>query len=253
MGIGNSIKQEEARKQAQPQANTQASTEAHEQANEGADIIGLLKDVQAALNETREASAADRKAMQSTLDEVATTAAEMAKVQSAITANTDKVAASTQEAIAEFNKGLADVAEQVKAVRVSQNELGQAVTLRQVVREIEAEFEQSTTETVQAVGADLDEQLATVQERFRSPVQWLGHVDLKELFSKAAQLYLWLLAALITAIATVLLVVIGTRQVLLWATTTPWVQVVIGLLLVAPAVLSILALTRWLWQRVKGE
>lgn len=245
MGFGNSIKQAEAR--------TQASTQAHEQANEGADIIGLLKDVQSSLNETREASAADRKAMQSTLDTVAGTAAEMAKVQSAITANTDKVAASMQDAVSEFNEGLAGVEAQVKELKVSQHELGQAVTLKRSVRKIEEEFDSATRETVETIGADLNEQLATVQKRFRSPFEWIGKIDRKELFAKAAWLYLWLLAALITAIATVLLVVIGTRQFWQWATTTAWFPIVAALLLAAPAVLSIGALTRLLWRFVKGE
>lgn len=253
MGVTNSIKQAEARTQTHQQANTQANTEAHEQHNEGADIIGLLKGVQSTLDETRRASQEERKAMQSTLNTVAATAAEMTKVQNAITDNTDKVAASMQSAVSEFNEGLDDVKEQVRALKVSQNEIGKAVTLKQSVREIEDDFDSATRETVKAVGADLDKQLATVQQRFRSPFEWIGRIDLKELFAKAAGLYVVALTALVALIATVLMVVIGTRQFWQWATTTAWFPIVAALLFAAPAVLSIVAVTRWLWQLIRKE
>ena len=253
MGVTNSIKEAEARTDAHTQANTQDDTQAHEQHNEGADIIGLLKGVQSTLDETRRASQADREAMQSTLDAVAVTAAEMTRVQNAITANTDKVAASMQSAVSEFNEGLADVKEQVKALKVSQNEISQAVTLKRSVREIEEEFDSATRETIRTVGADLDKQLATVQKRFRSPFEWIGKIDRKELLSEAAWLYVVALAALVALIATVLVVAIGTRQCWQWATTTAWFPIVAALLFAAPAVLSIVAVTRWLWQLIRKE
>ena len=242
MGIGNAIK-----KQEQAQAQTQQSQ------GQGADIVGLLKGVQSTLDETREASQADRKAMQSTLDKVAQTAADMTKVQSAITSSTNEISTRMQSAVSEFNEGLDGVKEQVKALKVSQNEIGQAVTLQQSVRAIEKQFDRATRETVDAVGADLDKQLATVQKRFRSPFEWIGRIDVKELFAKAAWLYIAGLAALVTLIATVLVVVIGTRQFWQWATTTAWFPIVAAVLFVAPAVLSIVAVTRWLWQLIRKE
>jgi hypothetical protein len=242
MGVSNSIKKQE-----------QAQEQAQQSQGQGADIIGLLKDVQSMLEKTSEASQADRKAMQSTLDTVAATAAEITKVQNAITANTDKVAASMQSAVSEFNEGLAGVEAQVKALKVSQNEISQAVTLKRSVREIEEEFDTATRETIQTIGADLDKQLATVQQRFRSPFEWIGKIDRKELFSKAAWLYVAGLAALVALIATVLVVVIGTRQFWQWATATAWFPIVAALLFAAPAVLSIVAVTRWLWQLIRKE
>lgn len=242
MGIGNAIKKQE-----------QAQEQAQQSQGQGADIVGLLKGVQSTLDETRRASQEERKAMQSTLDTVAATAAEMTKVQNAITDNTDKVAANMQSAVSEFNEGLAGVEAQVKALKVSQNEISQAVTLKRSVREIEEEFDSATRETIRTVGADLDKQLATVQQRFRSPFEWIGRIDLKELFAKAAGLYVVALTALVALIATVLMVVIGTRQFWQWATTTAWFPIVAAVLFVAPAVLSIVAVTRWLWQLIRKE
>lgn len=242
MGVGNSIKKQE-----------QAQEQAQQSQGQGADIIGLLKGVQSTLDETREASQTDRKAMQSTLDTVAAMAAEITKVQNAITATTDKVAANMQSAVSEFNEGLTGVEAQVKALKVSQNEISQAVTLKRSVREIEEEFDTATRETIRTVGADLDKQLATVQQRFRSPFEWIGKIDRKELFSKAAWLYVAGLAALVALIATMLVVVIGTRQFWQWATTTAWFPIAAAVLLVAPAVLSVIAVTKWLWQLIREE
>lgn len=242
MGIGNAIKKQE-----------QAQEQAQQSQGQGADIIGLLKDVQSMLDETSKASQADREAMQSTLNEVATAAADMTKVQSAITSSTSEISTRMQSAISEFNEGLAGVTKQVKALKVSQNEIGQAATLKRSVREIEEQFKSATRETVQTVGADLDKQLATVQQRFRSPFEWIGQIDRKELFAKAAWLYVAGLAGLVALIATVLVVVIGTRQFWQWATTTAWFPIVAAVLLIAPAVLSIVAVTRWLWQLIREE
>lgn len=237
MGIENAIKQQE-QKQAQ------------ESQGQGADIIGLLQQVQATLDESRAAAQEDRQAMQDTLDKVIKTAESLNKVQDTIASNTGEVSRAMQSAVSEFNEGLDGVEAQVKELKVSQNEIGKAVTLQQTVRKIEREFDDATRETIQAAGEDLDKELAKVQERFRSPFQWIGELDLKEFIAKSAGLYVIGIAAIIALITTVLLVIIGTRQFWQWATTTAWFPIVAAVLLVVPAVLSIVALTRWLWRLV---
>src|SRR5699024_8502785 len=99
MGIKGKI---EAQEQAQPQPQ-----------QGGADIIGLLKEVQESLNETRKAAQSDRQAVQATLDKVAKTAEDLEKVQNTITSNTDNVKAVMQSAVSDFDKGLTGVKEQV--------------------------------------------------------------------------------------------------------------------------------------------
>ena len=242
MGIGNAIKkQEQAQAQAQPQQGG------------GADIIGLLKEVQTSLNETRQAAQSDRQAVQATLDKVAKTAEDLEKVQSTITSNTNNVSAVMQSAVSDFDKGLTGVSEQVKALKVSQNEIGQAVHLKKAVRDIEKQFQKSTRETIKTAAEDLDEEVAKVQERFRNPIQWIGKLDIKEFFTNTAWLYAAGLAAVITLIMTVLVVIIGTRQFWVWATTTAWFPIVAAVVLVVPAVLSLVAVSRWLWDFIKKE
>ena len=241
MGIGNAIKkQEQAQVQAQPQQG-------------GADIIGLLKEVQTSLNETRKAAQSDRQAVQATLDKVAKTAEDLEKVQSTITSNTDNVSAVMQSAVSDFDKGLTGVKEQVKELKVSQNEIGQAVQLKRAVRDIERQFQKSTRETIKTAAEDLDEEVAKVQERFRNPIQWIGKLDIKEFFTNTAWLYAAGLAAVITLIMTVLVVIIGTRQFWVWATTTAWFPIVAAVILAVPAVLSLVAVSRWLWDFIKKE
>lgn len=239
MGITNSIKQQE-------------EAQAQQSQGQGADIIGLLQQVQATLDESRAAAQADRQAMQSTLDKVIETAESLNKVQDTIANSTNNVSAVMQSAVQDINKGMADVTEQVKALKVSQNEISQAVTLKQSVRKIEQEFEDSTRETVQAAGEDLDKELAKVQERFRSPFQWIGEIDLKELLAKSAGLYVVGIAAVIALIMTVLVLIVGVRQFWVWSTTTAWFPVVAAVVLAAPAVLSVVAVTKWLWSLVKA-
>ena len=241
MGIGNAIKkQEQAQVQAQPQQG-------------GADIIGLLKEVQTSLNETRKAAQSDRQAMQATLDKVVKTAEDLEKVQSTITSNTNNVSAVMQSAVSDFDKGLTGVKEQVKELKVSQNEIGQAVQLKRAVRDIERQFQKSTRETIKTAAEDLDEEVAKVQERFRNPIQWVGKLDIKEFFTNTAWLYAAGLAAVITLIMTVLVVIIGTRQFWVWATTTAWFPIVAAVILAVPAVLSLVAVSRWLWDFIKKE
>lgn len=237
MGITNSIKKQE-------------EAQAQQSQGQGADIIGLLQQVQATLDESRAAAREDRQAMQDTLDKVAETAESLDKVQDTIARNTREVSSAMQGAVSEFNEGLSDVKEQVKELKVSQNELGKAVTLKRSVREIEQEFDNATRETIQTVSEDLDKELAKVQERFRSPFQWIGELELKEFITKSAGLYVAGIAAIIALIMTVMLVIIGAHQFWVWATTTAWFPVVAAVLLVVPAVLSIVALTRWLWRLV---
>lgn len=242
MGIGNAIKkQEQAQAQAQPQQGG------------GADIIGLLKEVQVSLNETRKAAQSDRQAVQATLDKVAKTAEDLEKVQSTITSNTNNVSAVMQSAVSDFDKGLTGVSEQVKALKVSQNEIGQAVQLKKAVRDIEKQFQKSTRETIKTAAEDLDEEVAKVQERFRNPIQWVGKLDIKEFFTNTAWLYAAGLAAVITLIMTVLVVIIGTRQFWVWATTTAWFPIVAAVILAVPAVLSLVAVSKWLWDFIKKE
>lgn len=242
MGIGNAIKkQEQAQAQAQPQQGG------------GADIIGLLKEVQVSLNETRKAAQSDRQAVQATLDKVAKTAEDLEKVQSTITSNTNNVSAVMQSAVSDFDKGLTGVKEQVKALKVSQNEIGQAVQLKKAVRDIEKQFQKSTRETIKTAAEDLDEEVAKVQERFRNPIQWVGKLDIKEFFTNTAWLYAAGLAAVITLIMTVLVVIIGTRQFWVWATTTAWFPIVAAVILAVPAVLSLVAVSKWLWDFIKKE
>lgn len=242
MGIGNAIKkQEQAQAQAQPQQGG------------GADIIGLLKEVQGSLNETRKAAQSDRQAVQATLDKVAKTAEDLEKVQNTITSNTNNVSAVMQSAVSDFDKGLDGVKEQVKALKVSQNEIGQAVHLKKAVRDIEKQFQKSTRETIKTAAEDLDEEVAKVQERFRNPMQWIGKLDIKEFISNTAWLYVGGLAAVITLIMTVLMVIIGTRQFWVWATTTAWFPIVAAVILAVPAVLSLVAVSRWLWGFIRNE
>ena len=242
MGIGNAIKkQEQAQAQAQPQQGG------------GADIIGLLKEVQTSLNETRQAAQSDRQAVQATLDKVAKTAEDLEKVQNTITSNTNNVSAVMQSAVSDFDKGLTGVKEQVKELKVSQNEIGQAVQLKKAVRDIEKQFQKSTRETIKTAAEDLDEEVAKVQERFRNPIQWVGKLDIKEFFTNTAWLYAAGLAAVITLIMTVLVVIIGTRQFWVWATTTAWFPIVAAVILAVPAVLSLVAVSRWLWDFIKNE
>ena len=242
MGIGNAIKkQEQAQAQAQPQQGG------------GADIIGLLKEVQTSLNETRQAAQSDRQAVQATLDKVAKTAEDLEKVQNTITSNTNNVSAVMQSAVSDFDKGLTGVSEQVKALKVSQNEIGQAVQLKKAVRDIEKQFQKSTRETIKTAAEDLDEEVAKVQERFRNPIQWVGKLDIKEFFTNTAWLYAAGLAAVITLIMTVLVVIIGTRQFWVWATTTAWFPIVAAVILAVPAVLSLVAVSKWLWDFIKKE
>ena len=242
MGIGNAIKkQEQAQAQAQPQQGG------------GADIIGLLKEVQGSLNETRKAAQSDRQAVQATLDKVAKTAEDLEKVQNTITSNTNNVSAVMQSAVSDFDKGLTGVKEQVKELKVSQNEIGQAVHLKQAVRDIEKQFQKSTRETIKTAAEDLDEEVAKVQERFRNPIQWVGKLDIKEFFTNTAWLYAAGLAAVITLIMTVLVVIIGTRKFWVWATTTAWFPIVAAVILVVPAVLSLVAVSKWLWDFIKKE
>lgn len=242
MGIGNAIKQQE-----QKQAQTQQSQ------GQGADIIGLLQQVQDRLDETRAASQAERKAMQDTLDKVVKTAEGLDKVQDTIANSTNNVSAVMQSAVEDINKGMTNVTEQVKALKVSQNEISQAVTLKQSVRKIEQEFEDSTRETVKTAGEDLDKELAKVQERFRSPFQWIGELDFKEFLAKSAGLYVVGIAAVIALIMTVLVLIVGTHQFWVWATTTAWFPVVAAVVLAAPAMLSVAAVTKWLWELIKKE
>lgn len=242
MGISNSIKQQE-----------QKQEQAQQSQGQGADIIGLLQQVQATLDETRATSQAERQAMQDTLDKVAETAESLDKVQETIANNTREVSSAMQGAVSEFNKGLNGVEAQVKELKVSQNEIGKAVTLQQTVRKIEREFDDATRETIQAAGEDLDKELAKVQERFRSPFQWIGQLDLKEFIAKSAGLYVVGIAAIIALIMTMLLIIIGTRQFWVWATTTAWFPVVAAVVLAAPAVLSVAAVTKWLWELIKEE
>ena len=237
MGITNKIK---AQEQAQPQQG-------------GADIIGLLKEVQESLNETRKAAQSDRQAVQATLDKVAKTAEDLEKVQNTITSNTANVSAVMQSAVSDFDKGLTGVKEQVKELKVSQNEIGQAVQLKRAVRDIERQFQKSTRETIKTAAEDLDEEVAKVQERFRNPIQWIGKLDIKEFFTNTAWLYAAGLAAVITLIMTVLVVIIGTRQFWVWATTTAWFPIVAAVILVVPAVLSLVAVSKWLWDFIKKE
>lgn len=239
MGITNSIKQQE-------------EAQAQQSQGQGADIIGLLQQVQATLDESRAAAQADRQAMQSTLDKVIETAESLNKVQDTIANSTNNVSAVMQSAVQDINKGMTDVTEQVKALKVSQNEINQAVTLKQVVRGIEQEFEDSTRETVKTAGEDLDKELAKVQERFRSPFQWIGELDVKEFLAKSAGLYVVGIAAVIALIMTVLVLIVGTRQFWVWSTTTAWFPVVAAVVLAAPAVLSVVAVTKWLWSLVKA-
>lgn len=240
MGIGNAIKKQE-QAQAQPQQGG------------GADIIGLLKEVQVSLNETRKAAQSDRQAVQATLDKVAKTAEDLEKVQSTITSNTNNVSAVMQSAVSDFDKGLTGVKEQVKELKVSQNEIGQAVHLKRAVRDIEKQFQKSTRETIKTAAEDLDEEVAKVQERFRNPIQWIGKLDIKEFFTNTAWLYAAGLAAVITLIMTVLVVIIGTTQFWVWATTTAWFPIVAAVILVVPAVLSLAAVSKWLWDFIKKE
>lgn len=240
MGFGNAIKQQEQKQEQQSQG-------------QGADIIGLLQQVQATLDESREASKADRQAMQDTLDKVIKTAESLNKVQDTIAKNTGEVSSAMQSAVSEFNEGLDGVEAQVKELKVSQNELGKAVTLKRSVREIEQEFDNATRETIQTVSEDLDKELAKVQERFRSPFQWIGELDLKEFIAKSAGLYVVGIAAIIALIMTMLLIIIGTRQFWVWATTTAWFPVVAAVVLAAPAVLSVAVVTKWLWGLIKEE
>lgn len=240
MGIGNAIKKQE-QAQAQPQQGG------------GADIIGLLKEVQTSLNETRQAAQSDRQAVQATLDKVAKTAEDLEKVQNTITSNTNNVSAVMQSAVSDFDKGLTGVKEQVKELKVSQNEIGQAVHLKKAVRDIERQFQKSTRETIKTAAEDLDEEVAKVQERFRNPIQWIGKLDIKEFFTNTAWLYAAGLAAVITLIMTVLVVIIGTRQFWVWATTTAWFPIVAAVVLAVPAVLSLVAVSRWLWDFIKKE
>lgn len=242
MGISNSIKQQE-----QKQEQTQQSQ------GQGADIIGLLQQVQATLDESREAAQTDRQAMQDTLDKVIKTAESLDKVQDTIANSTNNVSAVMQSAVQDIDKGMTNVTEQVKALKVSQNEISQAVTLKQSVRKIEQEFEDSTRETVKTAGEDLDKELAKVQERFRSPFQWIGEIDLKEFLTKSAGLYVAGIAAVIALIMTVLLIIVGARQFWVWSTTTAWFPIVAAVVLIAPAVLSVVAVTKWLWGLVKAE
>lgn len=242
MGIGNAIKQQE-----------QKQEQAQQSQGQGADIIGLLQQVQATLDESRKSAQEDRKAMQDTLDKVIKTAESLDKVQDTIASNTKNVSAVMQSAVQDIDKGMGNVTEQVKQLKVSQNEINQAVTLKQVVKRIEQEFEDSTRKTVQAAGKDLDKELAKVQERFRSPFQWIGEIDLKGFLTKSAGLYVAGIAAVIALIMTVLLIIVGTRQFWVWATTTTWFPVVAAVVLAAPAVLSVIAATKWLWSLVKAE
>ena len=242
MGIGNAIKKQE-----------QAQTQAQPQQGGGADIIGLLKEVQTSLNETRQAAQSDRQAVQATLDKVAKTAEDLEKVQNTITSNTNNVSAVMQSAVSDFDKGLTGVSEQVKALKVSQNEIGQAVQLKKAVRDIEKQFQKSTRETIKTAAEDLDEEVAKVQERFRNPIQWVGKLDIKEFFTNTAWLYAAGLSAVITLIMTVLVVIIGTRQFWVWATTTAWFPIVAAVILAVPAVLSLVAVSKWLWDFIKKE
>ena len=242
MGIGNAIKKQE-----------QAQTQAQPQQGGGADIIGLLKEVQTSLNETRQAAQSDRQAVQATLDKVAKTAEDLEKVQNTITSNTNNVSAVMQSAVSDFDKGLTGVKEQVKELKVSQNEIGQAVQLKKAVRDIEKQFQKSTRETIKTAAEDLDEEVAKVQERFRNPMQWIGKLDIKEFISNTAWLYVGGLAAVITLIMTVLMVIIGTRQFWVWATTTAWFPIVAAVILAVPAVLSLVAVSKWLWDFIKKE
>ena len=158
-----------------------------------------------------------------------------------------------QSAVSDFDKGLTGVKEQVKELKVSQNEIGQAVHLKQAVRDIERQFQKSTRETIKTAAEDLDEEVAKVQERFRNPIQWVGKLDIKEFFTNTAWLYAAGLAAVITLIMTVLVVIIGTRQFWVWATTTAWFPIVAAVILAVPAVLSLVAVSRWLWDFIKKE
>ena len=242
MGISNSIKQQE-----------QKQEQAQQSQGQGADIIGLLQQVQATLDESRKSAQEDRKAMQDTLDKVIKTAESLDKVQDTIANSTNNVSAVMQSAVQDIDKGMSNVTEQVKQLKVSQNEISQAVTLKQSVRKIEQEFEDSTRETVKTAGEDLDKELAKVQERFRSPFQWIGEIDLKEFLTKSAGLYVAGIAAVIALIMTVLLIIVGARQFWVWSTTTAWFPVVAAVVLAAPAVLSVIAATKWLWSLVKAE
>lgn len=242
MGISNSIKQQE-----------QKQEQAQQSQGQGADIIGLLQQVQTTLDESRKSAQADRKAMQDTLDKVIKTAESLDKVQDTIANSTNNVSAVMQSAVQDIDKGMTNVTEQVKALKVSQNEISQAVTLKQSVRKIEQEFKDSTRETVKTAGEDLDKELAKVQERFRSPFQWIGEIDLKEFLTKSAGLYVAGIAAVIALIMTVLLIIVGARQFWVWSTTTTWFPVVAAVLLAAPAVLAVVAVTKWLWSLVKAE
>lgn len=242
MGISNSIKQQE-----------QKQEQAQQSQGQGADIIGLLQQVQATLDESRKSAQEDRKAMQDTLDKVIKTAESLDKVQDTIANSTNNVRAVMQSAVQDIDKGMSNVTEQVKQLKVSQNEISQAVTLKQSVRKIEQEFEDSTRETVKTAGEDLDKELAKVQERFRSPFQWIGEIDLKEFLTKSAGLYVAGIAAVIALIMTVLLIIVGARQFWVWSTTTAWFPVVAAVVLAAPAVLSVIAATKWLWSLVKAE
>ena len=240
MGITNSIKKQE-------------EAQAQQSQGQGADIIGLLQQVQATLDESRKSAQEDRKAMQDTLDKVIKTAESLDKVQDTIANSTNNVSAVMQSAVQDIDKGMNNVTEQVKALKVSQNEISQAVTLKQSVRKIEQEFEDSTRETVKTAGEDLDKELAKVQERFRSPFQWIGEIDLKEFLTKSAGLYVAGIAAVIALIMTVLLIIVGARQFWVWSTTTAWFPIVAAVVLAAPAVLSVIAATKWLWSLVKAE
>lgn len=240
MGFGNSIKKQE-------------EAQAQQSQGQGADIIGLLQQVQATLDESRAAAQEDRQAMQDTLDKVAETAESLDKVQDRIASNTREVNSAMQSAVSEFNKGLDGVEAQVKELKVSKNEIGKAVTLQQTVRKIEREFDDATRETIQAAGEDLDKELAKVQERFRSPFQWIGELDLKEFIAKSAGLYVLGIAAIIALIMTVMLVIVGAHQFWVWATSTTWFPVVAAVVLAAPAVLSVAVVTKWLWSLVKAE
>lgn len=236
MGIGNAIKAQE--QTAQP--------------SEGADIVGLLKNVQESLDESRQATAADREAMQKTLDDVSTTVGKVVRVQNTLTQSTSEITTLLENSKIDFQEGLDGVRDQVRQVKVSQETFAEARTLQKSVNEIMRGFREDTQQAVEDAGDELEERLEKVQAKFRSPAQWFGSVDHKETFKTASWLYVLALLAVIATIATVVLLIFGTRQLWHWATTTAWFGPAAAIVLLVPALLGVWEVSKLLWDKIRG-
>ena len=173
----------------------------------------------------------------------------------------------TLESAKKFVQETNDEAEENRAAdRLARTELKEAVqrvessiqavdpeTVKKKVNRIEEQFSENIQKTVTDAGERMDRKLESLQKKVKNPVNWVGHLDLKEFLENAVSLYLAGLLAIVATAATVITVLIGVPKLWEWASTTEWLAIFCAIALAVPVVLSLVAVTILLLQYISDK